>query len=67
MGSPDLCIGITLLALSFSGKSPVVRLRLKMYARGASISGRIAFRSLVLMPSKSVLDLLTNILIVSPT
>ncbi len=36
--SPDLCIGITLVDLSFSGKMPVDKLRLKICASGRSIS-----------------------------
>jgi hypothetical protein len=34
--SPDLCIGTTLLALRWSGKTPVERLRLKMCASSIS-------------------------------
>jgi hypothetical protein len=65
--SPDLCIGITLVDLSFSGKMPVDKLRLKICARGRSISYDIALRSLELMPSRSVLFLLTRFFIVLPT
>ncbi len=67
MRSPALCIGTTLLALSLCGNSPVVRLRLKTCASGDSISDLTALRSLVLIPSRSVLDLPVRILIVSPT
>jgi len=60
-------MGTILLAFSLCGNSPVVRLRLNACASGDSISALTALRSLMLMPSKSVLDLLTSILIVSPT
>ncbi len=53
--------------LSFSGNVPVDRLRLKIWASGRSISYDIALRSLELMPSRSVLFLLTRFLIVLPT
>ncbi len=46
MVSPDLCIGITLVDLSFSGKMPVDKLRLKICASGRWISYDIALRSL---------------------
>ncbi len=67
MRSPALWMGTTLLALSLSGKLPVVRLRLNACANGASISALTALRSFMLMPSRSVLDLLVSILMVSPT
>ncbi len=38
--SPALCIGMTLLAFSCSGNMPALRLRLKIWARGLSISAR---------------------------
>ncbi len=60
-------MGTTLLALSLSGKLPVVRLRLNACASSASISALTALRSFMLMPSRSVLDLLVSILMVSPT
>jgi hypothetical protein len=60
-------MGITLLALSLCGNSPLVKLRLKICASGDYISALTALRSLVLTPSRSVLDLPVRILIVSPT
>jgi hypothetical protein len=65
--SPYLCIGTTLLALRWSGKTPVARLRLKMCASGRSISFWMALSSLELIPSRSVLFLLTSVLMVLPT
>ena len=65
--SPDLCIGTTLLALRWSGKTPVERLRLKICASGRSISLWMALSSLELIPSMSVLLLLTSVLMVLPT
>jgi hypothetical protein len=65
--SPALWIGITLVDLSASGKMPVDKLRLKMCARGRSISYDTAFSNLELMPSRSVLFLLTRLLMVLPT
>ncbi len=42
-------MGTTLLALSLSGKLPVVRLRLNACASGASISALTALRSFMLI------------------
>ncbi len=67
MVSPALCIGITLVDLSASGKMPVYKLSLKMCASGRSISYDTAFNNLELMPSRLVLFLLTRLLMVLPT
>jgi hypothetical protein len=60
-------MGTTVLALSLSGKHPVVRLKLNACASGASISSLTSLRSLMLITWRSVLDLLASILMVSPT
>jgi hypothetical protein len=53
-------MGIVLLVLNLSGKTPVEMLRLKICESGWLISMAMFFRSLVLMPSMSELDLEIN-------
>jgi hypothetical protein len=55
VGSPDLKIGTTRLVLKLSGKVPVEKLRLKIWARGEAIAVSTYLMRCKLMSSISTL------------
>ena len=57
--------GVILLDLRDEGKTPFLRLRLKMWARGVLISIWTAFKSFIDIPSMSVLTFDFDALIMS--